>query len=153
MHDLEVKNRPTRSGGWLPPRSAFKSFNARLAVDYPAYAMVICQVIDKLKLVLLFAAQYLTEWVKMSYFRQLQLVSSASNQTQRWNSAVRSQSSHLFEWIIACISINYQSRERERERERERWQLLPASARLSLQNNYLKNSHFTIVAEEYNVEI
>ncbi len=28
--------------------------------------MVICQVIDKLKLVLLFAAQYLTEWVKMT---------------------------------------------------------------------------------------
>ncbi len=24
-----------------PPRSAFKSFNAQLAVDYPAYAMVI----------------------------------------------------------------------------------------------------------------
>ncbi len=37
-----------------------KSFNARLAVDYPVYSMVICQVIDKLKLVLLFAAQYLT---------------------------------------------------------------------------------------------
>ncbi len=37
-----------------------KSFNARLAVDYPVYAMVICQVIDKLKLVLFFAAQYLT---------------------------------------------------------------------------------------------
>ncbi len=51
-----MKNRPTR----------FKSFNARLAVDYPAYAMVFCQVIDKLKLVLLFAAQYLTEWVKMT---------------------------------------------------------------------------------------
>ncbi len=25
------------------PRSAFKSFNAQLAVGYPAYAMVICQ--------------------------------------------------------------------------------------------------------------
>ncbi len=24
-------------------RSAFKSFNAQLAIDYPAYAMVICQ--------------------------------------------------------------------------------------------------------------
>ncbi len=54
-----------------------KSFNARLAVDYPVYSMVICQVIDKLKLVLLFAAQYLTEWVKICYFRQLRLVSSA----------------------------------------------------------------------------
>ncbi len=63
---MEAKNRPTRSGGWLPPRRAFKSFNARLAVDYPVYAMVICQVIDKLKLVLLIAAQYLTEWVKMT---------------------------------------------------------------------------------------
>ncbi len=66
MHDMEAKNRLTRSEGWLPLQSAFKSFNARLAVDYPAYAMVICQVIDKLKLVLLFAAQYLTEWVKMT---------------------------------------------------------------------------------------
>ncbi len=40
-----------------------------LAVDYPAYPaypMVICQVIDKLKLVLLFAAQYLTGRVKMT---------------------------------------------------------------------------------------
>ncbi len=55
-----------------------KSFKARLAVDYPVYSMVVCQVINKLKLVLLFAAQYLTEWVKMtSYFRQLQLVSTA----------------------------------------------------------------------------
>ncbi len=34
--------------------------------DYPAYSMVICQVIDKLKLVLLFAVQYLTEWVKIT---------------------------------------------------------------------------------------
>lgn len=31
-----------------------KSFNAQLAIDYPAYSMVICQVIDKLKLVLLY---------------------------------------------------------------------------------------------------
>ncbi len=38
-----------------------KSFNAQQAVDYPVYSMVICHVIDKLKLVLLFAAQYLTE--------------------------------------------------------------------------------------------
>ncbi len=50
-----------------PPRSAFKSFNARLAVDYTAYSMVICQVKDKLKLVLLFAAQYLTKCVKMTF--------------------------------------------------------------------------------------
>ncbi len=66
MHDVKAKNRPTLSSGWLPPRSALKSFNARLAVDYPTYSMVICQVIDKLKLVLLFAVQYLNEWVKMT---------------------------------------------------------------------------------------
>ncbi len=61
--------------------------------------MVICQVIDKLKLVLLFAAQYL-KGKNDGYFRQLWLVSAsflpASNQTQRWNSAVRP---HLFEWL------------------------------------------------------
>ncbi len=66
MHNVEAKNCPTHSSGRLPPRSAFKSFNAQLAVDYPAYAMVICQVIDKLKLVLLFAVQYLTGRVKMA---------------------------------------------------------------------------------------
>ncbi len=33
---------------------------------YPAYSMSICQVIGKLKLALLFAAQYLNEWVKMT---------------------------------------------------------------------------------------
>ncbi len=76
MHDVE--------GGCLH-KVHLKSFNARLAIDYPAYFMVICQFIDKLKLVLLFAAQYLTEWVKM---------------TER---------PHLFELIIACISINYRS--------------------------------------------
>ncbi len=43
-----------------------KSFNAWQTIDYPAYFMVICQVIDKLKLVLLFAAQYLTGRVKMT---------------------------------------------------------------------------------------
>ncbi len=43
-----------RARARLPPRSAFKSFNVQLAVDYSAYSMVICQVIDKLKLVLLF---------------------------------------------------------------------------------------------------
>ncbi len=31
------------SGGSSPPRRAFKSFNTQLAIDYPAYAMVICQ--------------------------------------------------------------------------------------------------------------
>ncbi len=56
MHDVEAKNRPTWSG---------ESFKAQLAVDHPAYSMVICKVKDKLKLVLLFA-QYLTEWVKMT---------------------------------------------------------------------------------------
>ncbi len=98
-----------------------KSVNARLAIDYSAYSMVICQVIDKLKVILLFAAQYLTRNGKNDgYFRQLWLVSTsilpASNQTQRLNSVVRP---HLFELIIACISINCRLRERERERERE----------------------------------
>ncbi len=60
MHDVEAKNRPSWS------RVHLKSFNAWLAVDFPAYSMVISQVIDKLKLVLLFAAQYLTEWVKIT---------------------------------------------------------------------------------------
>ncbi len=46
MHDVEAKNHPTQSEVQL------KSFNARQALDYPAYSMVICQVIDKLKLVL-----------------------------------------------------------------------------------------------------
>ncbi len=54
------------SSGSLPPRRPLKSFNARLAVDYPSYSMLICQVIDKLKLVLLFAEQYLPECVKMT---------------------------------------------------------------------------------------
>ncbi len=43
MHGVEAKNHLMRSEGLLPPRSAFKSFNAQLAIDYPAYAMVICQ--------------------------------------------------------------------------------------------------------------
>ncbi len=80
MQDVEAKNRPTRSGG--------------LAIDYPVYSMVICQVIDKLKLVLLFAAQYLTEWVKMTVIFVSYGSLAASNQTQRLNSAVRP---HLFE--------------------------------------------------------
>ncbi len=37
MHDVET----------------LKSFNAQLAVDYPAYSMVICQVKDKVTLVML----------------------------------------------------------------------------------------------------
>ncbi len=37
MHDVET----------------LKSFNAWLAVDYPAYSMLICQVTDKVKLVML----------------------------------------------------------------------------------------------------
>ncbi len=63
---MEAKNRPTRSGGGCLREVHLKSFNARLTVDYPVYSMVICQVIDRLKLELLFAAQYLTEWVKMT---------------------------------------------------------------------------------------
>ncbi len=68
--------------------------NAQLAVDYTAYSLVICQVIDKLKLVLLFAAQYLTEWVKMTVIfiscDSLGLsILPGSYQTQRRDSAVR----------------------------------------------------------------
>ncbi len=114
MQDVEAKNRWTQAEGGCLRKVHLKSFNAQLAVDYPVYAMVICQVIDKLKLVLFFAAQYLTEWVKMTVifisYDSLAQHSAASHQTQRWNSAVRS---HLFEWIIACISIHFQSRERE----------------------------------------
>ncbi len=73
LHTTDILN--ALRGGNHPPLGVgrfylhvvhLKSFNARLAVDYPVYSMVICQVIDKLKLVLLFAAQYLTEWVKMT---------------------------------------------------------------------------------------
>ncbi len=35
MHDVEANNHLMRSGGWLPPRSAFKSFNAQLALIIP----------------------------------------------------------------------------------------------------------------------
>ncbi len=52
--------------------------------------MVICQVLDKLKLVLLFAAQYLTRRVKITvvFVSYGSLALAASNQTQRWNIAV-----------------------------------------------------------------
>jgi len=46
MHNAEAKN----------PKPHLKSFNAQQVIDYPTYSMVICQVIDKLKLVLLFVA-------------------------------------------------------------------------------------------------
>ncbi len=83
MYGVDAKNHPMRSGGLLPPRSAFKSFNAQLAIDYPAYAIVICQhshIKDvnnicwlipwsfELKLILHFTAQYLTKRLKMTYF-------------------------------------------------------------------------------------
>ncbi len=68
MASRALKDFNARRGGkeWLPSAKCIKILYARLAVDYPAYSMVICQVIDKLKLVLLFAAQYLTKWVKMT---------------------------------------------------------------------------------------
>ncbi len=73
---------------------------------------------------------------------QLRLVSSsilpASNQTQRWNSVVRP---HLFEWIIAFISIHY------REGEREWCMCVTCMLRLRVslykQLGYFKNSDFT----------
>ncbi len=62
MASPALKDFNARCGGKEPPdmKRGIKSFNARLAIDYPAYSMVICQVIDKLKLHLLFAVQYLT---------------------------------------------------------------------------------------------
>ncbi len=54
MHDVESKNHALH--GCLR-EVHLKSFNAHV---------VIWQFIDKLKLVLLFAAQYLTEWLKMT---------------------------------------------------------------------------------------
>lgn len=42
--DPEAKNHPARSGVWLPLRSTLNLFIARLAVDHPAYTMVICPV-------------------------------------------------------------------------------------------------------------
>ncbi len=87
MHNVGAKNRLTRS------RVHLKSFNTRLAVDYPTYSMVICQVIDKLKQALLFAALYLTEWVQMTVmfvsYGKFSSILPSSNQTQRLNSAVR----------------------------------------------------------------
>ncbi len=80
MHDVEAKHHviTALTAHWrvVASASAFKSLNAQLAIDYSAYAMVICkhshikdvnniflaysmiicQVINKLKLVLLFAA-------------------------------------------------------------------------------------------------
>ncbi len=64
MHDVEAKNPPTQSGGWLPLRSALKLFHAQLAVHYPTYTWSFAS-IDKLKLLMMFAAQYLTIGVKM----------------------------------------------------------------------------------------
>ncbi len=58
--------------------------NARLADDYPAYSVVICQFIDRLKLILLFAVQYLTRRIKMRLFLSVSAsILPASNQTQR----------------------------------------------------------------------
>ncbi len=42
--------------GWLPPRSALKSFNAQLAMHYPAYTTVIY---TKLKLLMTFRSNIL----------------------------------------------------------------------------------------------
>ncbi len=47
MASRALKDFNAQRGG--KERPAAKSFNAWLAVDYLAYSMVICQVIDKLK--------------------------------------------------------------------------------------------------------
>ncbi len=83
----------------------------------PIYTMVICQH-WQVKAVDVCSAIFDWKGKNGSYFCQLRLIRSsirpASNQTQRWSSAVRS---HLFEWILAFIWMNYWERERERERE------------------------------------
>ncbi len=74
-----AKDFNARRGGKEPPDA-----KRRLAIDYPAYSMVICQVIDELKLVLLFAGQYLKEWVKICYLWPVSAsILPDSNQTQR----------------------------------------------------------------------
>ncbi len=106
MHDVEAKNQPKHSGECLLLRSAFKSLIVQ-AVDYPAYAMVICQHSDikdvnnicwlihgnlqsyrqvKTSIVIC-SAIFDRKGKNDGYFRQFWLVSTsilpASNQTQR----------------------------------------------------------------------
>ncbi len=53
MHDVQAKDYSTRIRGWLPPRSAFKLFNAQPLI-IPLIAMVICQH-HILKMLIIFA--------------------------------------------------------------------------------------------------
>ncbi len=81
MHTRGVTATPLRIMTTSPPRVCiifliiqrpvvnYSLLNARLAIVYPAYSMAICQVIDKLKWVLLFAVQYLGMGKNYSYFR------------------------------------------------------------------------------------
>ncbi len=69
----------SRSGGQEPLNAkyinALKSFKAQLAMHYPPYTMVNCE---------LFAAQYLTGRVKMAVISSVNAsILPASNQTQR----------------------------------------------------------------------
>ncbi len=107
--------------------------------------MVICQVIDKLKNKYC-SCSAIFDWKgKNDGYFQLWLVSvsnlPASKQTQGWNSAVRP---HLFEWIIACISINCWLIERGRERDDSCVYLIAAC--LSTNSDF-----YHLVAGEYNV--
>ncbi len=105
---------------WLPWRRALKLFNAQLAVYYPAYTKVIWQHWHDKAVNDVHSAIFDRKGKNDSYFCQLQFVSAstllASNQTQRWNSAVKS---NLFKLII----------DRLIKRERQLC-VLPTSARL-----------------------
>ncbi len=165
MHDVEAKNQPKRSGECLLLRSAFKSLIVQ-AVDYPAYAMVICQHSDikdvnnicwlihgnlqsyrQVKTSIVICSAIFDGRAKMTViFVSFGSLALAFCQLQiRHRDVVNAVRPHLFEWIIECISINCRLREKERERERERWSLcVPACsvcASLST-NNYFKNSNF-----------
>ncbi len=82
------------TGFWLVGRYAVKPFNAQVVPSqFNHRSILMC----------------------CFYWYTITNTHHSHTHTQRWNSAVRS---HLFEWIIAFISINI-NRERERERERE----------------------------------
>ncbi len=97
LFDVEAKNHPMWSG----------SFNARLAVDYPAYSMVICQVIDKLKLVLLFASAIFDRKGKNdSYFRQL-AQHSASFSFADITTLMNTDEEHHFFWCFEKLQWQF----------------------------------------------
>ncbi len=152
MHDVEAKNRPTRS--------TLKSFNAWLAVDYPAYlpsnrqvksCLALCSAkfdrMGKNDNILLYNINIFVSYGSLALaFCLLQI-------RHRDENAVRP---HLFEWIIAFISINYRSREREREMTVVCTCLLRLRVSLYKQLTLTllqKQRFYHLVAGEYNVAI